>query len=177
MSILDQLTLRLENRFFVHQRIRWDLIEQDLGFVLPADYKIFAESISPGLIHNEFEIYTPSSVWKRSELQEGVRRDEWQLSFLEPPYFEPDLKTGIVGSKKLLKSFGCDGYGDSFFWLMNGQPDNWLVVLINFRDSEMCCTGLRFSEFLLSLLDKKPIEEWFTDVSYPEDQPIFVAQQ
>jgi hypothetical protein len=108
----------------------WAQIERQLGTSLPADYKWFIETYGTGSICIEFvRVLNPFAENRAGNLLScGAVTLEWlrenqdhtALRVNDYPVFpEPG---GIL-------PWGTSGNGHEFFWLTQGEPDTWSVVL------------------------------------------------
>jgi hypothetical protein len=109
----------------------WGPLERDLGTPLPQDYKDFCRVYGSGHFMNSLNIYTPGTWSPHVRLQQQVHAiRKYEVDPLlgdmradeAPPYaFWPEPEGLIV----------CGGtdWGDHVFWLPNGPPDKWGIVV------------------------------------------------
>jgi len=101
----------------------WEPLEAYLGTTLPQDYKDFARLYGDGLFMDFLIVYVPSIKDSRLMLEPQVRDAPKMFSPREPqPYpFWPHVG-GLI-------RFGCTDFGDQLYWLPEGAPDDWKVVM------------------------------------------------
>jgi hypothetical protein len=101
----------------------WERIEAGLGTALPQDYKDFVRVYGSGYFMEFLGVDVPKSRNPnvRLERQVGVVRDMFR-AFEEVPYpLWPD-PGGLL-------PFGGTDNGDTLFWLADGAPADWRVVV------------------------------------------------
>ena len=101
----------------------WEPLEAYLGAALPQDYKDFARLYGDGLFMDFLIVYIPSIKNSRLTLEPQVSEAPMMFSPREPqPYpFWPHVG-GLI-------RFGCTDLGDQLYWLPEGAPDDWKVVM------------------------------------------------
>lgn len=116
----------------------WAQIERQLGTSLPADYKWFIETYGTGSICIEFvRVLNPFADNRAGNLLtcgattlEWLRKDQ-QCTDGRVNHFPVFPETGGI------LPWGTSGNGHDFFWLTQGEPDTWSVVLHD-RDRIEC---------------------------------------
>ncbi|TAJ68635.1 MAG: hypothetical protein EPO51_27565 [Phenylobacterium sp.] len=101
----------------------WEPLEAYLGTELPQDYKDFSRLYGSGLFMDFVIVYVPSIENSRLTLEPQVREAPMMFSPEEHlPYpFWPHVG-GLI-------RFGCSDFGDQLYWLPEGAPDDWKVVM------------------------------------------------
>lgn len=101
----------------------WDVIEADLGMPLPQDYKAFARLYGSGYFMGFLGIDIPNT-------QNPNTRLEWQAQVVCGIFKNDDeLPYPMWPAPGGLLPFGSTDDGDYLFWLTDGRPDNWRVVV------------------------------------------------
>lgn len=114
---------------------RWDAVERQVGTALPPDYKAFIDRYGLGRIAEFLSVFTPFSDNPHANLLEQAKgqlsaRRELSLILDEPLTF--DLYPVSGG----LLPFGGTDNGDVLFWLTQGKPEQWCVVVGDSRTLE-----------------------------------------
>lgn len=101
----------------------WEPLEAYLGTELPQDYKDFARLYGSGLFMDFLIVYVPEIQNSRLTLEPQVREAPMMFSPEEnlPHPFWPHVG-GLI-------RFGCTDFGDQLYWLPEGEPDDWKVVM------------------------------------------------
>jgi len=101
----------------------WEPLEAYLGTTLPQDYKDFARLYGAGLFMDFLIVYIPEIRDHRLTLEPQVGEAPRMFSSREhlPHPFWPDI-SGLI-------RFGCTDLGNQLYWLPEGPPDDWKVVM------------------------------------------------
>jgi hypothetical protein len=105
----------------------WLELEDALGCSLPDDYRRFIEVYGTGRIAEFLSIFNPFSAHRYLNLREQLRIQAQVLEELESfgevlPYKIHPVPGGVF-------PFGATDNGDVMFWVCDGIPDNWHVVV------------------------------------------------
>ena len=130
----------------------WSLVEEEIGTPLPADYKEYVATYGTGSIADFLWPYNPFSenrhlnlVW-RVELHAGalrqIREEFGEEEVPYPPYPESG---GLM-------SWAVSDNGDTLYWLMQGDPDHWRVVVNESRGPDFERFGESTTSFLAKLI-------------------------
>ena len=114
----------------------WDDIEQSLGTPLPDDYKLIINVYGSGNFNDLFYLFNPFDTQGKSGnlLNQAFRRDCFGLSVLD---IYDEIKSinarlcpfPIVPEPGGLLPLGGDSNGGYAFWLMEGIPEDWPLIL------------------------------------------------
>jgi len=101
----------------------WEPLEAYLGTALPRDYKDFARLYGSGLFMDFLIVHVPQIKDSRLTLEPQVRD--------APMMFSPreDLSYAFWPRVDGLIRFGCTEEGDQLYWLPEGTPDDWKIVM------------------------------------------------
>lgn len=101
-------------------------VEEKLGLRLPQDIIDFSLTYGTGTFsHGQFWVFNPFSRWYYSNIEEvcrlfrKLRRDEGPGRF--PYNFHPE-RPGLL-------SWGSESNGHEMFWLTEGEPNAWPIIL------------------------------------------------
>jgi hypothetical protein len=113
----------------------WEEIESTLGTALPADYKLIINVYGSGSFNDLFSLFSPFETESGNLVNQALTRECFGNSRLEnykemqsisprscpfPTFPEPG---GLL-------PLGGDSNGGDAYWLTEGEPDNWPLVLI-----------------------------------------------
>ena len=147
---------------------QWQAIEQNLGLVLPADYRDFVFTYGTGLFAQLYRVYNPFSTNDWMNLSTSIGRDcgwiretkrDWPNRVPYPIFPE---SSGLL-------PWGNDENGNHYYWITSGSPDSWLVVSDELRGEGFREYGKCMTDFLCEVLTGK-IEALAGD--YPRDENL-----
>jgi hypothetical protein len=137
----------------------WDEVEAELGTALPPDYKDFVRLYGSGYFMQFLGVAVPRSRNPNTRLESHV--PGVSESFRGFITFE-DVSYAVWPTPGGLVPFGTTDNGDDLFWLSNGAPSEWRVVVFG--------RGLlRFEAFDCDLTDF--LAGLATGAILPEDFP------
>jgi hypothetical protein len=145
----------------------WESAERQLG-KLPDDYKGFVAKFGTGQIDDFLWVYTPSA---SSEHLNLVRQAPIQLKILEDMKnrLEPD---SLQQYPDRLLPFGRSDNGDALYWVTEGKPADWTVLVHDPRAPRWETFELNMTDFISSVLKRKITCTIFPD-DFPTDNPRF----
>jgi len=151
--------------------IDWCELESYLKTSLPQEYKQFVSTYGPGGIDGFIWFYGPfenhSNINFREQVNSGLAvYKEMKQKF--PDLYQFDLFPKVGG----LLPFGITDNGDTLYWLTNGEPDNWSIVVHDVRSPEYEIYDIKFTSFLILLLNKDIECKIFPD-DFPDNTPKF----
>ncbi|MFC0107606.1 SMI1/KNR4 family protein [Kibdelosporangium aridum] len=126
-EIVDRIAFVVGWTGSVTPQLDWDMVERQLGFRFPGDYKEFMARFPSGNYRNAIQLYNPiqdtESFAQFTDHLEGklwgirMARDEEGCD-IYPPFPEPG---GVI-------PFARDAEGGTLFWLPRSpNPDEWSV--------------------------------------------------
>ena len=132
----------------------WREIEQQLGFALPSDYKKYIETYGTGSVDDFLLVFNPFSSNRYVSLPTQIEdRLDAQRQFTEmtgdaaPWPLHPD-PGGLL-------PWACTDNGDVLFWLTEGAPDDWSIVVMEAHSDEWEQAPGPMSNFLLRVLSRE----------------------
>jgi hypothetical protein len=152
----------------------WQATEGFIGTSLPVDYKQFISRYGTIDLSNGIRVYNlllksdqQAALHTASLLQElyqGLHDDRVQIAKAlgqSPDTVSPLFQFPIFPTPSGIFPWGTAVDGWDFFWIRNGQPEEWGVVVV-YKAGDRCFpfTDLTFSGFLLSLFDKPFLESF-----------------
>lgn len=151
----------------------WEDFINTLGTELPSDYKKFIETYGTGGIDNFIWILTPfvndenvNFLKRKKDISEAYL----QLKHDFPEYYKHNIFPVNGG----LLPWAFTDNGDELYWLTEGEPDNWKIVVYETRSFENYMYSLTMTQFLYRILMKDLICDAFPD-DFPSDETTFVS--
>lgn len=152
----------------------WAAVEARLGTALPADYKVFIDIYGSGVITRFINVFNPFSSNRFVNLIDqlpvrlGALATVQQFTDRHPEWLPYPFFPAIGG----LVPFGGDDNGDCIFWITDGLPDQWRVVVNEARApkyEEFNCNAVTF---IGEVLTKRRICKIFPK-QFPHMPPMF----
>jgi hypothetical protein len=138
---------------------------------LPSDYKAFIERYGSGTIDHFLWVLNPFSANKNANLLE--QRESILNAVRELKKDWPDQHPyNLFPEPSGLLPFGGSDNGDMVFWLTDGEPDEWRVVVNAARDPEYDRFDCNMTDFLAGILTRRIRSIVFPD-GFPSPQPVF----
>ncbi len=131
----------------------WVQVEQALGVALPLGYRRFVDIYGTGAINEFLLILNPfaedplSNLLKRGEV---IRKDYITVR-TEFPEYAPFRVFPEAGG---ILPWAVDDNGDNFYWLTEGDPDHWPIIVYDSRAPEYYAYHQAWTDFLVSLLTR-----------------------
>lgn len=129
----------------------WSLVEKEVGFSLPNDYKEFINAYGTGCISDFIWVFNPFSR-NRALNNEAVKYHIWAYQDLKRSHPEYYSIPSYPAEGSFYPWGGTDN-GDCLAWEVKGDPSRWTVMLIGSsgpKAIDYC--NLKMSEFLYELL-------------------------
>lgn len=148
----------------------WPDVEGRIG-KLPKAYKDFVNDFGAGSIDDFIWVYIPLIDDQNLDLLQQIPAHEQALRVLkeDPNYSLPFKVEPAPGG---LLAFGTTDNGDGLYWLMDGDPDEWKVVVIEGRAASWELFSESMTDFLAGLLTKR-IKCAIFPGDFPSDEPRF----
>ena len=139
----------------------WEQIEQAIGTVLPQDYKEFVRQYGCGYFMKFLKIYVPVSEYKYRRIIPHIRDIEY--------YIGPIEGSGYVcwPNPGGLIPFGQTDNGDRLFWLAQGAPDDWPVIVWDRGDQKFERFDCDMTTFLAGLASDEILPVGFPGDLFP----------
>lgn len=133
---------------------QWRAVEEQLGLVLPSDYREFIFNYGSGLFANFFRIYNPFAKNKWTALYPSVVRVcGWQRELRQT--WPKDVPYEIYPTPSGILPWGNDENGNNYFWIAKGSPDAWTVLSDEVRGEGFREYGYTITEYLTKVLLKE----------------------
>lgn len=143
----------------------WRQVERRMETKLPADYKAYISTFGTGLLASFIWVYNPFSTDEFLELSSRSKFVCDSRRRVEEEEGEPAQYNFFPDEGGLLP-WGHDENGNQFFWLTQGEPDNWPVVGLAARSSKWVQWEITMTTFLLKALTRE-IRISFWPASFP----------
>jgi hypothetical protein len=162
-----------ENPLNTGSNVDWENFITNLGTDLPSDYKKFIETYGTGGIDNFLWILTPfvsdeniNFLKKQKELSDAYLQSKQNF----PQYYKHD----VFPQKGGLLPWAYTDNGDELYWLTDGEPFNWKIIVYESRSPENHTYSLTMTEFLYQILTRELVCDAFPD-DFPSDEPQFIS--
>jgi hypothetical protein len=128
----------------------WDKIESCIGITLPGDYKAVINSYGYGRFGKFITPYNPFvAAPMQHNLMLGIDFNLKLYREVQAKYPDFHPKFPAFPEKGGLLPWGVDEAAGTFYWLTEGEPDEWsIVVLDDHYSDEFSQFDLSMSEFL-----------------------------
>lgn len=141
----------------------WEPIESELGTALPQDYKDFVRIYGSGYFMEFLGVPVPGSKNPNTRFESGVALTcqtfaDWDGD--ELPYPMWPAPGGLI-------PFGSTDNGDFLFWLPQGAPDDWRVVVWDRGMLEFEVLDCGLTDFLAGLATSDVAPKGFPDSLLP----------
>jgi hypothetical protein len=148
----------------------WPDVEGRIG-KLPKAYKDFANNFGAGSIDDFIWVYIPLIDNQNLDLLQQIPAHEQTLRVLkEDPNYSLQFK--VEPGPGGLLPFGTTDNGDGLYWLMEGDPDEWKVVVVEGRAANWELFAESMTDFLAGLLTKRLKCAIFPG-DFPSEEPRF----
>jgi hypothetical protein len=154
----------------------WQQVQTRLGTPLPADYKTFIDRYGTGAFHNFLVLYNPFS-----------KQEDRDLFLALDTYHQANRRVQGMTSRpwsvvKPFELYPAEGgllpwgttarMAQSFFWQVDGPPENWITILYHLQTGEYEVWKLPFSIFIRKLLTRQIESVLLPDDFPPRHAPI-----
>jgi SMI1-KNR4 cell-wall len=133
----------------------WATFERTLGVKLPRDYHEFVTHYGSGLLANFIRVFNPYSNDEYISLIPSINRIcaiRRQLKELE---WDEEVPFLIFPESPGIMPCGNDENGNTLYWLTDGEPDEWTIVLGAGRSRNWERFDFDLTSFLCKALTKK----------------------
>lgn len=149
----------------------WSQIEAQTRTALPRDYKAYIETFGLGYLDHFICVFSPFTDNKYLNLSSQVEIRLAALRELRAQHHH-EVPYALFPNQGGLLPFGATDNGDVFFWLTEGQPDEWKVVLNAARDPRCEEYPGGMTRVLAQLLSKA-VRSQILPPDFPSDNPSF----
>ncbi len=125
----------------------FSIVEESLETGLPDDYKAFVRSYGYGKVCDFISIHNPFSSNEYVNLINGLDIFKRELNYLGSKHDSERRYDSFPAIPGLLPFAGTDN-GDTLFWLVDGNPNDWRTVIGEARAPIYEEYELSFSELL-----------------------------
>jgi len=122
----------------------WDIVEGELALSLPSDYKDFVTQYGSGLLGNFIRVFNPFASSEYLALVPCVQRISKIRSESKTTEGDEEVPYGIYPNSPGIVPWGNDENGNTLYWLTDGSPENWPIVVGEGR-------GRRWEQFALPM--------------------------
>lgn len=151
----------------------WAAVEQQLC-PLPASYKEFVETYGLGKIDDFLIVYSPTAADRYLNLLTRGAIDLDALRELKSKHGDREVPYPLFPEPGGLLPFAIDENGDGLYWITEGAPDSWPVVVNEGRAPEYERFNVDLTGFLAGILSRSIRCNVFPN-DFPGDSPRFTA--
>jgi len=152
--IIDDLIkiLTLPNSIYHNgNKNEWEIVENKIGIQLPFEYKQFIETYGAGGIDNFLWFLNPFI--NEENIGLFIKYPIINNSYLISKQKSPDLFQHVVYPEKGgLFPFSYTDNGDTLFFLTEGEPDNWPIIIYDARSPDYFQYTNSFIQFFYQLI-------------------------
>ncbi|NTU21995.1 SMI1/KNR4 family protein [Brevibacillus sp. HB1.2] len=149
--------------------------QDKLGVMLPNDYKQFVLTYGVGSIDDFIWVHNPFV--ENTALNLNEQMSDMLEAYNESRKNHPDhFKFPTFPEKGGILPWGGTDNGDELYWLTQGDPENWKVLIYGTRSSDFVQYALTMTDFLQKVLNKEIICEFFPE-DIPSEAPKFTPYE
>lgn len=168
---LTQVVTAPERPAAESEPMAWDEVEARLGSLLPSDYKAYIETFGLGYLDEFLCVFSPFTDNKNLNLFEQLKVRLDALRELKAAYGN-EVQYPLFPEEGGLLPWGASDNGDVLFWMTQGQPSEWRVVLNAGRDAR-CEEYVGEMTTVLAQLLSGAVQSQIFPPDFPSDQPSF----
>jgi len=146
----------------------WAVVEKELGIALPGDYKEYVNTFGTGKIADFVLPYNPFSDNRFLNLLKQVPKQVGTLRQMKKEFGDEECPYPLYPEPAWLLPWGCTDNGNILFWLTDGHPDKWPVVLSEGRGPGFEQFDESMTGFLTKLLSGEIVSQFFRGFSPSE---------
>ncbi|MBX3439683.1 MAG: SMI1/KNR4 family protein [Planctomycetaceae bacterium] len=150
----------------------WEFVEARLGFALPDDYKKFINCYGTGAVDRFLWVLNPFSENKHLNLFESSGIQLQTLRQLRDEFGE-HIPYAVFPNPNGIFPWAITDNGDVLYWVCDGLPSNWLIVVNESRGPRWREYGLTTTDFLTKVITKELFVDVFPE-DFPSESPAFV---
>jgi len=128
----------------------WNAVEQTLKTRLPSDYKDYINVFGTGCLSNFIWVFNPFSKNLNLNLHNQISAQLNAITTLEKEFNE-SCPYPIYPELGGLLPWGITDNGDVMFWIANGEPDSWKIVVHESRGTMYEMFETTLTNFLIDL--------------------------
>lgn len=153
----------------------WTEIEQKIGISLPSDYRDYITTFGTGYVGEFIWVFNPFASKPTFNLIEQirVRLDAVRVIKQQLP---SDAPFKLFPEQGGLLPCGATGNGDCLFWLTEGNPDEWPILVNESRGPDWAQFNMRLTDFLAGVIRREISCEIFP-TDFPGQRVIFAPRR
>jgi hypothetical protein len=152
----------------------WLAIERKLEIVLPMDYKDYVSAFGTGYIGEFIWIFNPFAQKNSLNFMQQIRIRLDALKEIEQQ-IPTDVPFKLFPEKGGLLPCGATGNGDCLFWLTEGDPDKWPILINESRGPDWARFDMRLTDFLTGILKREIVCNIFPP-DFPGETVAFASR-
>ncbi len=118
----------------------WSIPEAEFGITFPSDFKEMIRRYGTGEFLRGLRVGSPHTEWGRGQIRNLLDIYASLRDAIELPLVLHPTRPGLF-------PWGSDSNGNGFFWLTEGDPNEWPIILLGHGEeerpyrSELCITS------------------------------------
>jgi hypothetical protein len=150
----------------------WAAIEQHLGICLPPDYKEYIHEYGTGSVGDFIWVFNPFTTNRHLRLEDQIRTRLDAVKRLEST-FGQESPFPLFPKNPGLLPLGATDNGDCLYWLTEGAPQSWPIVVVDSRAPDWERFNLSLTDFIAAIITRERVCGIFPD-SFPPTAARFV---
>lgn len=151
----------------------WASVEANLGTSLPSDYKAYVEAYGTGCLDDFIWVFNAFSKNLNLNLLARCEASLRALKELQSRHAS-EVSYPLFPAAGGLLPWGATDNGDVLYWLTEGQPDEWSIVVNAARDPRTERYPTSMSIFLAKILKREIVSHILPD-DFPGDEHSFAV--
>jgi len=134
----------------------WEIYELTTGIILPDDYKAYLSVYGTSIIGGIITPYNPfcrRAAWKPSCTCRHWMRQALGIQAAKHTFGEATFPYALYPEPGGVLPWGSTDDGDQLFWLTNGEPNTWTMLINEVRSSHFQTFDYSMTEFLHAWLE------------------------
>jgi hypothetical protein len=154
-------------------RDQWERIQRELGTPLPSDLRDFGLTYGTGMFKQGICVFNPFAAVFLDQMEEAIGC--WRS--LKEAEGEEEVPFEVFPDTPGLFSWGCGDQGEGLFWLTEGSPEEWPVIIRGRDEPIYHRFDMQMTSFLAKLLTRKiVVPDLWTGFDEPANR-IFESQR
>ena len=133
----------------------WRELEPSWGITFPSDYKEFISSYGTVCIADFIYVFNPISKNRNVNLVEMRDQVLNGFRYLRDKYGASEVPFPLYPEPGGLLPCGTTDNGNTLFWLTDGSPENWPLIVSAPRDARYEKFDMTLTEFMTKILSRR----------------------
>lgn len=152
----------------------WDAIERRIGTILPKDYRDYIATFGTGYLSDFIWIFNPFAQKPSLNLIKQIPIRLGALAEIKQQ-FPNDVPFALFPEHGGVLPCGATGNGDCLYWLTNGHPSEWPILINESRGPDWARFDTNLTEFLAKILNREVVCDIFPP-DFPMKKIVFASR-